>query len=358
MTIPKVSVVMSVFNGERFLAEAVESILNQSFRDFEFIAINDGSTDGSGAILESYQKKDSRLRVHHQPNKGLVESLNLGCSLAQGQYIARMDADDIAIRDRLQWQIDFMEIHPEIGLLGGGVEYIDVNGRVFDSYKHPVDDQAIRSALYEAEGAFCHPAIVMRKAVLISAGGYRKPFLDAEDLDLWLRMAKCSQLANLDRVVLKYRVHPSQVSQRKLRQQRLSALAAQEIALSSGTGEWDTPSSGWVITPAVLEQLGVSQAKQQQFLLTGYRNWICTLALAGEVSAALSLATEVLHSSRWGYAERRLIADVWLVTASLYRRQGRPFQSLLAIGRALVMRPLIAARPFRPLLARLSKRFA
>src|ERR1700683_781969 len=112
MTTPKISVVMSVFNSERFLREAVESILRQSFRDFEFIIMDDGSTDRSAAILDSYQENDARVKVYHKKHGGLIESLNHGCSLAQGKYIARMDADDISDGDRLKWQVDFMDAHP------------------------------------------------------------------------------------------------------------------------------------------------------------------------------------------------------------------------------------------------------
>src|SRR5580658_10136563 len=214
---PLVSVVMSVFTGERFLRQTVDSILDQSFRDFEFIVINDGSTDDSASILESYQKRDPRLCVYEQENRGLLESLNRGCSLAKGRYIARMDADDIAVRDRLLWQVDFLEEHPEVGILGGNIEYIDAKGTVFDTFLHPIDDQAIRSALYQCEGSFCHPATIMRKAAFDAVGGYSTFFFDGgEDYDLWVRMAERSQLANLDRVVLKYRVHPSQISQRAL----------------------------------------------------------------------------------------------------------------------------------------------
>jgi glycosyltransferase involved in cell wall biosynthesis len=352
-----VSVVMSVFNGEQFLAEAVESILDQSFSDFEFIVINDGSTDRSGAMLDTFQEKDSRLRVYHQENRGLVESLNRGCSIARGKYIARMDADDIAIRDRLRSQIDFMEEHPEIGLLGGVMELIDVNGRVFNTLRPPVDDQPIRSALYQADCPMYHPTIVMRKTVFASSGGYRTFFLDAEDYDLWLRMAKRSQLANLDAVVLKYRVHPGQVSQRKLIQQSLSTLGACEIAMSAETNKCDTLSSGCAITPAELAKLGVSQSRQQQALILRYRNSICSLALANDISAALSLATEMFRSSRWEYVKRSMIANLWLVTASLYWRQGRVFRTLLAISHAIIVWPIVAVRPFKPFLAKLSSRF-
>src|SRR4030042_1971241 len=102
---------MSVYNGEKYLKEAVESILNQTFRDFEFIIINDGSTDGTGAILASYQQKDARIRIYNQENQGLIASLNRGCQLARGEYIARMDADDISLPQRLQRQLDYMEAH-------------------------------------------------------------------------------------------------------------------------------------------------------------------------------------------------------------------------------------------------------
>jgi hypothetical protein len=129
MTNPTVSVVMSVFNGEPYLHEALESILNQTFRDFEFIIINDGSTDGSATVLESYRKSDSRLRVYHQENRGVGESLNRGCGLAQGKYIARMDADDIATSGRLMRQVEFMEGHPEVDVVGGAVEFIDATGK-------------------------------------------------------------------------------------------------------------------------------------------------------------------------------------------------------------------------------------
>src|SRR5277367_1658072 len=114
MATPIVSVVMSVFNGERFLREAVESILQQSLREFEFIIVDDGSTDQSASILDSYQTDDARVKVYRKGHSGLIESLNKGCWLAQSKYIARMDADDIASKDRLETQVAFMDGHPEI----------------------------------------------------------------------------------------------------------------------------------------------------------------------------------------------------------------------------------------------------
>ncbi len=130
-----------------FATEAADSILGQSVLDFEFIIINDGSTDRTALILDSYQKNDPRVRVYHQENRGLVESLNRGCAFARGKYIARMDADDVANRDRLLWQIAFMEKHPEIGVLGGAVEFIDVKGASMGISVNPTKDHQIKKAM-------------------------------------------------------------------------------------------------------------------------------------------------------------------------------------------------------------------
>src|ERR1700680_111125 len=127
MNMRNVSVVMSVFNGERFVSEAIESILHQTFHDFEFIIINDGSTDGTADILSRYQNSDPRVAVHDQQKKGLVQSLNTGCGLARGRYIARMDADDIAFPERLERQINYLEQNPDIALIGSSVNVIDVS---------------------------------------------------------------------------------------------------------------------------------------------------------------------------------------------------------------------------------------
>lgn len=170
MTTPIVSVVMSVFNGERFLREAVESILDQSFTDFEFIVVDDGSTDGSASILDSYQSYDARVKVHHHEHGGLIKSLNRGCSLAQAKYIARMDADDVASKDRLSWQVDFMEAHPEIGVLGGAVEWIDAMGKSLLTQRHPAEDRQIKAALLHG-CALWHPTVLFAERSLSGRAG-------------------------------------------------------------------------------------------------------------------------------------------------------------------------------------------
>ncbi len=354
MSAPIVSVVMSVFNGEPFLRTAVESILNQTMSEFEFIVINDGSIDDSEAILDSYRKADSRIRVTTQENRGLVESLNRGCALASGKYIARMDADDIAVCDRLQQQITFMDEHPDVGLLGGAIEYIDASGRVFRSCRHPLGDEAIRDAMDRLEGSFCHPATVMRKDIFKLAGGYRASFFGAEDYDLWLRIGGRSKLANLAEVVLQYRIHPGQISQKKLVQQGLSMLGARRNMMSGNQKEWKEIVSGSLITPEILTSHGVSMKEQQEALISRYRDGMNTLIYEGDFAEALALSESLFQSSRWECVSRSLKAHIWLMTASLYWRRREKLSSLLAAGRAFAIWPFIAGRPLKALLMRVS----
>src|SRR5262249_38794407 len=142
-----VSVVMVVCNADRFIAEAIESILGQTFGDFEFIVVDFGSTDKSQSTIRSYAAKDSRVKFHSISNCSLAEARNAGCFLAQGRYIAIMDADDVSLPERLNWEFTFLEKHPEVGLLGGATDWIDATGRSLRIDRLPTEDQDIRAAL-------------------------------------------------------------------------------------------------------------------------------------------------------------------------------------------------------------------
>jgi glycosyltransferase involved in cell wall biosynthesis len=349
---------MSVFNGERFLREAMDSILDQSFRDFEFIVIDDGSTDGSGTILRSYQLSDPRLRVYTQENSGLIDSLNRGCRLARGRYILRMDADDVAIWDRLLWQLDFMERNPDIAVLGGAVEFIDPAGGSLGFGYMPLSDDEIRSTLpicrdtlLPLKVSFWHPTVLMRTEAFLSTGGYRKIVVDAEDHDLWLRMADKFRLANLAQVVLRYRVHPDQVSVRKCKQQTLSALAAQVAFLARRNGGSDPLDEVNEITPALLVKLGVSETQQNTIFAQKYL-WRAVRysrsndeRIAGTLKEIDDILLEVKHTAKsW------VIADLHLLRAKLYWRQSRWLKTIVICARALWTRPVIVARPLKPLL--------
>lgn len=205
MNYPLVSVIMPVYNGERYLREAMESILNQTFTDFEFIIVNDGSTDGTAAILKCYQQKDKRVHVCHQENRGIVSSLNRGCRLAKGKYIARMDADDVSLVTRFAKQVEYMEAHPEVGVLGTWIEYIDKNGAPHGVWHMPTSPAVIGWSLLFGT-CLAHPSVMMRQDIIKQIGFYHPEALHVEDYDLWARASVVTQIANLPEDLLKRRV--------------------------------------------------------------------------------------------------------------------------------------------------------
>jgi len=348
---PSVSVVMSVFNGEHFLAEAVESILAQSFSDFEFIIINDGSTDGTAHILDGYQNLDRRVHIQHQENRGLVESLNRGCALARGKYIARMDADDLAVKDRLQNQLSILEEQPEIAVLGGAIQTIDSTGKLLTVETFPKTDPDIKAALARGDCPLSHPTVVMKRECFVSVRGYRKVAMHAEDYDLWSRLSDRFRLANLEAVVLRYRRHPNQVSIRKCRQQALSALAARIAAEHRRNGIPDPLDSVAEITPATLITLGASVRCQESAIARAYVTCIRSMCEAGELSEAIG-AIELGHTLNWKLTDKAVATDFRLLSAELEWRQKRFAQSMLTVALALIRRPTTIGRPLKPLLRR------
>jgi Glycosyl transferase family 2 len=348
---PEISVVMVVCNVERFLAEAIESILNQTFTGFEFVIVDFGSTDNSKNIVSNYAAKDARIKLHEIPHCGLAQARNAACSLAQGRYMAIMDADDVSLPERLMSELEFMERHPSVGVVGGAKEWIDATGKCLFTNADPTADHEIRSAL-NTRCAFCQPTTLIRREAFAEVGGYRPAFAPAEDYDLWLRIAEHFQLANLQKIVLKYRIHPFQVSFRKRKQQTLSVLAAQVSVSSRRSGKTDPLEGIEEITPALLTALGVSEASQQTAFASDCRDWIRNMYLAGEYSVALAAAVEILRSPDVTNAEARLIADLWLATASLYWKHHRYLKGLLCVANALRRRPVLVARPLKQLLMR------
>jgi len=209
---PRVSFLMAVYDGEMYLDEAIQSVLNQTFTDFEFIIINDGSVDETAQVIERYQRLDGRIRAYEQPNRGLVVALNRGLELVRGEYVARMDADDISVPERVAAQVAFMDAHPEVGICGTWIETFGSGGTVVRRY--PDDDATIRSWLL-FESVLAHPSIVMRRELLAKAGlSYDAGSVHAEDYDLWVRAARHMALANIPEALLRYRLHPQQVVQK------------------------------------------------------------------------------------------------------------------------------------------------
>jgi glycosyltransferase involved in cell wall biosynthesis len=230
MTTPRVSVLMPVYNAERYLAQAVESILGQTFTDFEFLIIDDGSADGSRAILERFAAQDDRIRMVSRPNTGYGEALNEMIAMARGEFLARMDADDVARPDRFELQVAFLDAHPEVVCLGGWVQLIDAAGHRLGLFQTPVEDAEMQEMALEGTMPVGHPTLMCRRSHVEAIGGYRVEYLPAEDVDLILRIGERGRLAALPRVVLDYRIHDESVSSQRIQHQLDRVRAASDAA--------------------------------------------------------------------------------------------------------------------------------
>lgn len=323
---PPVSIVMSVFNGESYLSEAIESILGQTFPDFEFIIIDDGSTDRTPEILADYAAREKRIRILHQQNRGRVESLNTGIGVASGKYIARMDADDIALPLRIEKQFSFMERNHEVGLLGGAFELMNARGEMLRTVSPPVEDADIKTTL-AVYNPICHPTVLMRKDVGLAAGLYRKALLDADDYDLWLRIGERSKLANLAESILRYRIHPGQTSVRGMRQQITCVLAARAAASLRSRGLPEPLSDITEITPQLLASLGVTDREFQECFAGASQYWMGLFGQS-EPEATLAVAEEALRVCSSEIVGRGFIASAWLLAARIQYRQGRTLKAL------------------------------
>ena len=250
MPVPRVSFLMAVYDGEIYLDEAIQSVLNQTLHDFEFIIINDGSTDGTAKIIERYRREDGRIRAYEQPNRGLVVALNRGLELARGEYVARMDADDISVPERVATQVAFMDAHQEVGICGTWIETIGTPHG--DVRRYPTDDATIRSWLL-FESVLAHPSIVMRRELLMKTGlSYDAGYVHAEDYDLWVRAARHTALANIPEVLLRYRLHPQQVVQKH---EAMKLASARRVRL------------------AQLERLGIRPTEEELALHQALSTW-------------------------------------------------------------------------------------
>lgn len=226
---PFVTVLMAVYNGQKYLKQAVDSVLGQTFEDFEFIIINDGSTDDTQAVIESYT--DSRLVVvQNETNLGLARSLNNGLRLARGKYIARMDCDDISRPERLDKQVSFLEKKPDVAVCGSHVHAF--NSKSSDVWKYPILPEMVKSCLI-FNSSLAHPAVVIRKSAFYDSNlQYDVNFKQAQDYELWARASKFLKLANIDEVLLEYRLHEGQVGQKYKKNQHETANSVRRILLS------------------------------------------------------------------------------------------------------------------------------
>lgn len=229
---------MPVRDGGPWVREAVDSVLAQDFDAFELIAVDDGSTDDTPAILADAAARDARVRVLRPEGRGLVAALTCAVAAAQGDYIARLDADDVAAPGRLGRQVAVMESRPALGLLGSWADKIDRSGAPIGRLTPETDPQKL-AGLLARTNPFIHSSLMLRTALVRRLGGYRAAFEAAEDYDLWLRIAETAEVANLPEALIRYRWHPGNVTQRKEVRQCFSVRLAQHAAAARRAGRPD-----------------------------------------------------------------------------------------------------------------------
>jgi glycosyltransferase involved in cell wall biosynthesis len=221
---PKVSVVMPAYNARRYVVEAIDSVLVQTLADFEFLIVDDGSTDETSEILKAYAARDRRVRVITQSNSGVGAALNRGIEQARARYIARMDSDDVCLPQRFARQVQYLDTTPECVLVGSRVLIIDQDGLpLFEMESVQTTHERIDELLMQARWSVVHPSIMMRADVVRKLGGYNNALVPVEDHDLFLRLAEVGRLANLAEVLLRYRKHATN-SVKVLADRRVNAL--------------------------------------------------------------------------------------------------------------------------------------
>jgi len=223
---PMVSVAMAAYNAESFIEEAIQSILDQTFKNFEFIIIDDCSRDNTPRLINKYALIDKRIRsFKNKVNLGGCMSLDRAMKMARGKYIAVMDNDDWSYPDRLKKQVDFLEKHPGVGIVGGTMEIMDENGIISAKRQYHRSDSSIRKNIFRYS-PFSHPLIMIRRSVLETVGYANCKFAPADDYEMYFRIGTVSKFANLKDIILKYRVVSNSLTQRYARKMILTSIKA------------------------------------------------------------------------------------------------------------------------------------
>lgn len=222
---PTISVIMPVYNGLPFVREAVESLCRQTLRDIEILVLDDGSTDGTAEYLQSVN--DPRVKVERLPKQGYVPLLNRGLQQAQGRFIARMDADDVSLPERLELQLQYLEQNPDVAVVGCQALEIDETGQELGPREYPTSPTQIWYRL-TTRVPLLHPGVLVRREAVEAAGRYEVGYTTAEDYDYWWRLAEWGRIANLDQVLVRYRIHSKSVT---FSQTQRQSEIAQEICI-------------------------------------------------------------------------------------------------------------------------------
>jgi glycosyltransferase involved in cell wall biosynthesis len=311
---------MPVYNGAAFLDAALNSILGQASADFEVLVIDDGSTDDSAIRVAA--RRDARIRLLRQPeNLGLVAALNRGLDEALGEYVARMDADDVSLPQRFARQLAFLDSHPEVGVCGSWMEAFSPDETTV--WTAPVDHDRIRCRLL-FESVLYHPTVIMRREMLERHGlRYDPHYPHAEDYELWCRCVRHFRLANLDEVLLRYRIHDASVGGRK-RAEKLTTASRIRARLLDELGLAPTPDE-----LAVHEAMALWETPAERVFLNRAEAWLLRLQAANRERAiyAEPLFNAVL-AERWYHSCEQASS---LGTKALRAWEDSPFRTLHAV---------------------------
>ena len=344
----RVSVVMPAFNAEAYLAEAIESVLRQTMGDLEIVVVDDGSIDNSRAIVERFREADPRVRlVVHERNLGISAALNRGWQAARSPLIARLDADDAALPDRLERQSAFLDAHPSVAVVGGAAHVVDGAGKRISTMRFPTESAVIHATL-RRHNCLAHPTVMLRRSVLEDVGGYR--FDHSEDYDLWLRLAERFDLANLAEPLILYRVHGSQLSLLDLEDRVKGALAVRAAAKIRRANGTDPLAGEAELTEELFERLGVKDQDLSRALEHELVSWANMLGDLGQPAEALKLVDQAAR--RFGPRARRAFAAAReLQAAEALLGSGRPLAGSWRVLLAFRREPRYASDRLRAWLA-------
>jgi hypothetical protein len=341
---PRVSVVLPVYNAERFVGEAIDSILGQTLADFELIVIDDGSTDDTPRILADRVSRDPRIRLIARENRGLTPTLNEGLEGARGPFVAIMNADDIALPERLERQVAFLDTHPAVAAVGSQTRLMLADGTPGPSVSLPQTPADVRRFLPKAS-PLAHPAVMFRRAAVVEVRGYRPQIEPAEDYDLWLRLADRHELANLPNVLLHYRVHGGQSTAGAFEAVAIATLVAQAAARARQAGQPDPVEGRSRVDRDLAAKLGITPDRIARCAIeTALSRSECLLA----TGAPATVAWEPFEALR-EHAVARAVPELFAASSRwlegrVLMAQGRYAQAVPLIVEAAVREPGFRSR--------------
>lgn len=352
-----VSFVIPIFNGANYIGKTLASIQRQTCPEWEAIVVDGGSTDGTAAIVENAVGRDERIRLIVAPGSGIAEACNIGASAARGSYLARLDADDIAVPSRISKQREYLEANPDVAVVGGQFFEVDASGAPFHPTRisaQPVGVAGVMASL-PTRCVICNSTATMRREAFDRVGGYRTAFVGSEDYDLWLRISDSNKLDNLPDVLVNYRIHSGSVSFTRLFDSVVGAEVARRCARRRRQGREDPVSSRGAIDDEVLNELGLGREGAVIISFEGFQSLSSQWLIRGSIAAAEAAAAECRRIAREIASNQDLAAETLIIEIRLAiaTGDGRRFVRSLWDYRSVVPRACTRAlqklaRRFRP----------